>query len=92
MSSVVARLCNDCGEHIAANRLKAKPNARLCVTCQSKQDVLITDARTPLQLLHRVPSERYGTMPKAFDSLAARGLLSTQGLGAYVNINLDGVQ
>jgi len=35
------RTCEECGKEIPRKRLEVKPNATLCVTCQSKTDVRI---------------------------------------------------
>jgi hypothetical protein len=60
-SSDSNRNCSGCGKQIPAIRLKAKPNARFCVPCQSAQDVVITD--TPVisafTVRHNRPQEVY---------------------------------
>ncbi len=31
-------ICEDCGEEISANRLKARPEATLCINCKEEQE------------------------------------------------------
>jgi hypothetical protein len=78
-----SRMCAGCDTEIPAIRLKAKPNARFCVSCQSSQDVVI--AETPLVSAFAIRRERTETEDDLdFSAQSARGLLSTGGLSAYI--------
>jgi DnaK suppressor protein len=39
-------ICEDCGDGIAIGRLKARPIARRCITCKTKQEIFEKSTQT----------------------------------------------
>jgi Prokaryotic dksA/traR C4-type zinc finger len=91
MSSASAspRLCSGCEAAIPAIRLQAKPNARLCVSCQSKQDVMIKDAAVDMNRLSGLQLDDNQPDPSILNALTESGLLSSRGFASLVSTDWE---
>lgn len=72
-----SRICTGCFELIPTKRLIAKPNARLCVGCQSSQDVAYVDCPVDMSRLGRLAGDSH--VPPIGLSCQERGLRSVAG-------------